>query len=118
MSFIEGGGGGRDGEGGIKSCCYFGRSGANGRLGVMVEPTRFGTHVVFNTGLERTRPCRPQVFVHTMSYSGEVDDISPDDIEAMEVYTSIATVPAELQSARAQSCGAIVIWTREPPPKR
>ncbi|MDE3152495.1 MAG: carboxypeptidase regulatory-like domain-containing protein [Gemmatimonadota bacterium] len=86
--------------------------------GVMVEPTRFGTHVVFNTGLERTRPCRPQVFVHTMSYSGEVDDISPDDIEAMEVYTSIATVPAELQSARAQSCGAIVIWTREPPPKR
>ena len=61
-------------------------------------------------------PCVPQLYVHSMSYSGNVDDFQPDDIEAMEVYVGISQVPAELQSARAHTCGAIVIWTREPPP--
>ena len=84
--------------------------------GVDVQRTRFGTRVVFTNNFVRARPCEPQVFVHAMNYSGNVDDFLPDDIEAMEVYPSISTVPVELQTARAQSCGAIVIWTREPPP--
>ena len=84
--------------------------------GVDIERTRYGTRVVFSNRFVRARPCAPQMFVHAMNYSGNLDDFSPDDVEALEVYTSIATVPVELQTARAQSCGAIVIWTREPPP--
>ncbi|MGH7669555.1 MAG: carboxypeptidase regulatory-like domain-containing protein [Gemmatimonadaceae bacterium] len=84
--------------------------------GVEIQRTRYGTRVVIGNRFVRARPCAPQLFVHSMNYSGNVDDFSPDDIEAMEVYTSIATVPVELQTAQAQSCGAIVIWTREPPP--
>ncbi|HEX8726300.1 MAG TPA: carboxypeptidase regulatory-like domain-containing protein [Gemmatimonadaceae bacterium] len=86
--------------------------------GVDVQRTRFGTRVVFSNNFVRARPCEPQIFVHAMNYSGNVDDFQPDDIEAMEVYPSISTVPVELQTARAQSCGAIVIWTREPPPAK
>lgn len=84
--------------------------------GVEIQRTRYGTRVVIGNGFVRARPCVPQLFVHSMNYSGNVDDFSPDDIEAMEVYTSIARVPVELQTAQAQSCGAIVLWTREPPP--
>ncbi|MGH7691031.1 MAG: hypothetical protein ACREN3_15610, partial [Gemmatimonadaceae bacterium] len=84
--------------------------------GVEIQRTRYGTRVVLGNRFVRARPCAPQLFVHSMNYSGNVDDFSPDDIEAMEVYTSIATVPVELQTAQAQSCGAIVLWTREPPP--
>ena len=84
--------------------------------GVEIQRTRLGSRVVFINRFVRARPCTPQMFVHSMNYSGTIDDFSPDDVEAMEVYTSIATVPPELQTAQAQSCGAIVIWTREPPP--
>jgi Carboxypeptidase regulatory-like domain/TonB-dependent Receptor Plug Domain len=84
--------------------------------GVEIQRTRLGTRVVFVNRFVRGRPCEPQIFVHAMNYSGDLDDFTPDDVEAIEVYSSIATVPPELQTARAQACGAIVIWTREPPP--
>ncbi|MHB1862746.1 MAG: carboxypeptidase-like regulatory domain-containing protein [Gemmatimonadaceae bacterium] len=85
--------------------------------GVRIVRTRWGTpQVLFDRGGPSGMPCVPQLFVHTMTYMGLVDDFSPDDIEAMEVYNGISTVPVELQSAQAHTCGAIVIWTREPPP--
>ncbi|HEY5220029.1 MAG TPA: TonB-dependent receptor [Gemmatimonadaceae bacterium] len=84
--------------------------------GVTVVSGRTGTQVLFTrTGMGGV-PCVPQLYVHSMTDGGRVDDFVPDDIEAMEVYPGISTVPVELQSARAHSCGAIVIWTREPPP--
>lgn len=45
----------------------------------------------------------------------EIDDISPDWIEAIEVYRGISTVPIEfsvLASDARAGCGVIVIWTR------
>ncbi len=84
--------------------------------GVRIVRTRWGTpQVLFDRGGASGMPCVPQLFVHTMTYMGLVDDFSPDDIEAMEVYNGISTVPVELQSEQAHTCGAIVIWTREPP---
>lgn len=86
--------------------------------GAQLTRNRFGVQeVVFRQAMAGGRACQPQIFVHQMNYSGDVDDFSPDDVQAMEIYPSAASVPAELQTARAQSCGAIVIWTREPPPK-
>lgn len=83
--------------------------------GLRIERGTWGTRVLFMRGGVGAQPCTPQLFVHGMTYEGYVDDFAPDDIEAMEVYIGISTVPVELQSARAHTCGAIVLWMREPP---
>ena len=44
----------------------------------------------------------------------DLDAISPKSIEAIEVYSGAATVPAALRTALTPGgCGAIVIWTRQ-----
>jgi hypothetical protein len=78
---------------------------------VQVVLTRGGTRVYMRGN--SARRCPPQLFVHTTPYSGEVDDFSPDVIEAIEVYAGSAELPPELNIGRAL-CGAIVIWTRDP----
>lgn len=78
---------------------------------VQVVMTRGGTRVYMRGN--SARRCPPQLFVHTTPYSGEVDDFSPDVVEAIEVYSGSAEVPPELNVGRA-TCGAIVIWTRDP----
>lgn len=48
--------------------------------------------------------------------SGEfdVDFISPSTVQALEVYSSVATIPPEFMGARGLgSCGVIVIWSKE-----
>lgn len=86
--------------------------------GVLIESGRWGPAVLFTHGGIGAVPCRPQLYVHHMAYSGDLNDFSPDDIEGLEVYNGISTVPIEFQSARARSCGAIVIWTRDPTVRR
>lgn len=78
---------------------------------VQVVMTRGGTRVYMRGN--SARRCPPQLFVHTTPYSGEVDDFTPDVIEAMEVYSGSSELPPELNIGRAL-CGAIVIWTRDP----
>jgi len=85
--------------------------------GVQVVPTRTGTAVVMSRGAGARR-CNPQLYVHQTPYSGNFDDFTPDDIEALEVYVGIAEIPPELNTMGRPICAAIVIWTREPPPKR
>lgn len=82
--------------------------------GVRIENGRWGPEVLFSHGGLGAVPCQPQLYVHHVAHDGPVNDFSPDDIEAMEIYTGTSTVPIELQSVRAHTCGAIVIWTREP----
>ena len=38
----------------------------------------------------------------------------PRDLDGVEVYSGPAEMPPELN--RFSSCGAIVLWTRQPPP--
>jgi hypothetical protein len=83
--------------------------------GVEVMPTRNGTQIVMARGAGARR-CVPQLYVHTTPYSGNFDDFVPDDIEALEVYIGVSEVPPDLQRMGRGICGAIVIWTREPPP--
>lgn len=78
---------------------------------VQVVMTRGGTRVYMRGN--SARRCPPQLFVHATPYSGEVDDFSPDVVEAIEVYSGSAELPPELNVGRAM-CGAIVIWTRDP----
>jgi hypothetical protein len=85
--------------------------------GVQVVPTRTGTAVTMTRGAGARR-CVPQLYVHETPYSGNFDDFTPDDIEALEVYLGISEIPPDLNTMGRPICAAIVIWTREPPPKR
>lgn len=63
--------------------------------------------------------CPPQYFVDGMRLEGaSPDEFPPMDVEAVELYSGISTIPAQFAprtvSVRAQTCGAIVIWTRIP----
>lgn len=84
--------------------------------GVQIVPTRTGTAVAMTRGAGARR-CTPQLYVHQTPYSGNFDDFTPDDIEAIEVYVGISEIPPELITLGRPICAAIVIWTREPPPK-
>ena len=85
--------------------------------GVQIVPTRSGTAVVMTRGAGARR-CIPQLYVHQTPYSGNFDDFTPDDIEALEVYVGISEIPPDLNTMGRPICAAIVIWTREPPPKK
>jgi hypothetical protein len=84
--------------------------------GVQIVPTRSGTAVMMSRGAGARR-CYPQLYVHQTPYSGNFDDFTPDDIEAIEVYSGISEIPPDLITTGRPICAAIVIWTREPPPR-
>jgi len=85
--------------------------------GVQIVPTRTGTAILMTRGFGARR-CVPQLYVHQTPYSGNFDDFTPDDIEALEVYVGISEIPPDLNTMGRPICAAIVIWTREPPPKK
>lgn len=64
--------------------------------------------------------CRPTVWVnggraidHSVSEIGLDQVISPEEVEAIEVYRGPGEVPVQFGP---ETCGAVVIWTREQPP--
>jgi hypothetical protein len=85
--------------------------------GVSVANTRMGPQLVMTRGAGARR-CFPQLYVHTTPYSGMIDDFSADDVEAIEVYNGISEVPPDLNTMGRPICAAVVIWTREPPPRK
>jgi hypothetical protein len=76
-----------------------------GRMGV-----RFATY-----GTVR-RNCTPDMWVDGQrAQAMEIDDLTANTVEAMELYDSFSTVPTEFShSANTVPCGTIVIWTRPP----
>ena len=85
--------------------------------GVQIVTTRLGPQLVMTRG-SGARRCLPQLYVHTTPYSGMIDDFSADDIEAIEVYAGISELPPDLNTMGRPICAAVVIWTREPPPRK
>jgi hypothetical protein len=61
----------------------------------------------------RFRNCQPLIWVDAVRNVGDELDavVSIGDVEAMEVYVSPGTVPAQFRDMR-QPCGAILVWTR------
>lgn len=62
--------------------------------------------------------CVPNIWLDGMLAPDlEIDDISANDVEAMELYESLASVPGQFAprgSGALLSCGTIVIWSRVP----
>lgn len=62
--------------------------------------------------LSRVRNCGIEFFVDgTPAARFSVDEIPPEDIAGIEVYRGVSEVPPRFR--RADSCGAVVIWTRD-----
>lgn len=78
--------------------------------GVSVGSAQLGrVPVRFTRG---ARECPPNVFVDGIYMRGmEVDDITPEDVWAVEVYRGPSELPAEFNRPRTQGCGAVIIWT-------
>jgi hypothetical protein len=79
----------------------------------MAGRTGMNNRVVMTRG-NGARPCLPNLFVHGMPYSGNLDDFNADDVEAVEVYVGISELPPELDKNGKGICGAVVVWTRDP----
>lgn len=91
--------------------------------GVRLNSSARGSHSVVTmargqAGSLAGGQCPAQVYVddfHVNKAGGwtfRIDDVvSPGDVEGIEVYKGLATVPAEFLSPRAD-CGVVVIWTR------
>lgn len=81
---------------------------------VRLRDGRYGARFALHGGM-RTN-CAPDIWLDGQHVKGlEIDDVTATDIEAMELYESLATLPMEFsRGASAQSCGTIVIWTRVP----
>lgn len=62
------------------------------------------------------RDCPPQFIVNGIRIeNGSPDEFAPMDVEALEIYSSVATIPVEFQPRpNSDTCGAVVIWTRLP----
>jgi hypothetical protein len=77
--------------------------------------TRNGRHVIrFNRG--GVRDCPPQYIVDGMRIeNGSPDEFTPQDVEAIELYSGPATIPPQFAPRfNSYTCGAVVIWTRLP----
>ncbi len=76
-------------------------------LGARVTPSRFGQNRVSFRGR-----CSPDIYVDGMLLRNwPLDDVMPiENVGAVEVYSSWASIPGEFLSL--DTCAAIVIWTR------
>jgi len=78
--------------------------------GLDIGPPRYGTAVVT---MGRRSGCVPEYFVDgARAPFFDIDALQPADLEGIEVYRGNSEVPAEF-NLRA-TCGAIIIWTRNP----
>ena len=86
--------------------------------GLQLKPSSVGPPSVRVARSERGAfgDCPVQYWVDGMRATDlELDDISPREVEALEVYAGPATLPPEYRTRTGtSSCGTIVIWTRMP----
>ena len=87
------------------------------KRGIKIVRVRSGVSGVRFASYGRTRAnCSPNVWVDGQwARDLEVDEIPATDVEAMEVYETLGSIPFEFTpQAGAIPCGTIVIWTRIP----
>ncbi len=58
-------------------------------------------------------PCQIEYYIDGVHADGSmIDDVLPNAIAAMEVYTGAATIPPAFRISGNARCGVVVIWTR------
>jgi hypothetical protein len=88
-----------------------------GKHGINLVPVRGGGFGARFTEYRYSRAsCAPDIWLDGQWVRGmEVDDLLASDVEAMELYSSMATVPMQfMPHDQSLPCGTIVVWTRAP----
>jgi hypothetical protein len=80
--------------------------------GVAVGYSASGNRVVFTRTTNRR--CQATMYIHGSPFSGGIDDIPVEDIEALEVYVGVSEIPPELDRGGKNLCAVINVWTRDP----
>ena len=80
-----------------------------GVSGVQVGRDRFGQAQLINT----REGCRYRMGLDGMLLEDfDVDQIHPNEVHGIEIYSGPSTVPAEYLGSHRITCGLIMIWTR------
>jgi outer membrane receptor for ferrienterochelin and colicin len=84
--------------------------------GLQVVRTRAGQQGVrFAAATNGRRDCMPMIWLDGQKVPGmEVDQISINDIEGVELYRGSSITPPQFWDGGGPSCGTIVVWTRNP----
>ncbi len=88
-----------------------------GYIGVGVEPGPNGWYLITSTrggrSLENSA-CLMDIFMDGIPMDQEAIQMStrPVDLEAIEIYSGPATVPAQFKKQTTGSCGVVLMWTR------
>ena len=85
--------------------------------GMQLIPQRVGSESVLRFARNGGgHDCPPQYFVDGVMTRGfNIDDIPPQDVEGIEIYPGVSTVPPQFKGIIGTSaCGVVVIWSRVP----
>lgn len=67
--------------------------------------------------LEDNDVCRVQYWIDGVPFPGvnrfEMDELSPQDVEAIEIYRGPSEIPPRF-NRRGSQCGVVAVWTRDP----
>ena len=85
--------------------------------GARLTPVRGGGQATLRfSRAQGPRDCPPQYWVDGVkTWNLNIDDIVPQDVEGIEVYSGASTVPPQFNTKEGTTiCGVILIWTRVP----
>ena len=85
--------------------------------GARLVPNRNGgTATLRFARAQMGRDCPPQYWVDGVkTWALNIDDIIPQDVEGIEIYSGASTVPPQFNTKEGTTiCGVVVIWTRIP----
>jgi hypothetical protein len=57
--------------------------------------------------------CPIQYFLDGVPFSGDVDELTPDQVEGIEIYRGSSSVPPQFNTGSSM-CGVIAVWSRVP----
>jgi hypothetical protein len=57
--------------------------------------------------------CPIQYFLDGVPFSGDVDQLTPDQVEGIEIYRGSSSIPPQFNTGTSM-CGVIAVWSRVP----
>jgi hypothetical protein len=85
--------------------------------GARLVPLRGGSQATLRfSRAQGARDCPPQYWVDGVkAWNLNIDDIVPQDVEGIEIYSGASTVPPQFNTREGTTiCGVVLIWTRIP----
>ena len=85
------------------------------KRGVYFARVRTGWGLRFAHYAQSNPNCMPSLWIDGQLAPGmEIDELTTNDIEAIELYENWATTPAQFTKGITLPCGTVAVWTRVP----